>query len=253
MIPLFRTHIYQESIDNVNAVLRSGWLGLGPKTEEFEKAFCGYIGCKYAIALNSCTAALQLAVELADLPKSSRVLTTPLTFVATNHVLLQYGLDPIFVDIDPLTGNMSLESIRRLLRLYGRGEHNTTRPRAIMAVHYGGHPIPIDFLYEIGKEFRLTIIEDAAHACGASYLGKKIGADSKFCCFSFHAVKNLAVGDGGMLCTNDEEIANKARKLRWFGIDKNSADRSNGGYSWQYGVETLGYKLHMNDIQHLLA
>jgi len=248
MIPLFRTKIYQEAIDNVVATLQSGWLGLGPRVEEFEKAFCDYIGCKYAVALNSGTAALQLAMELLDLPRGSRVISTPLTFVATNHEILRAGCEPIFADTDIITGNMNDFSVRRLCRLFGKGEHNTNRPRAIMAVHYGGTPIPIDFLYEIGQEYHIPIIEDAAHACGSSYMGEMVGKRARLACFSFHAVKSLVTGDGGMLATNDEELAVRARKLRWFGIDKSTADRSKNGYGWEYNVEGLGYKLHMNDI-----
>ena len=248
MIPLFRTKIYPESIENVIKVLQSGWLGLGKEVEAFEKAFCDYIGCKYAVAVNSGTAALQLAVELLGIPKGSRIISTPLTFVATNHELLRAGYDPLFADIDMTTGNMDLGSIRRLCKLYGMGEHNTNRPRAIMAVHYGGTPIPIDFLYEIGQEYRIPIIEDCAHACGSSYRGEMVGQRARLACFSFHAVKSLVTGDGGMLTTNNEELAERAKKLRWFGINKSTADRSKNGYGWEYNVEELGYKLHMNDI-----
>jgi perosamine synthetase len=247
-IPLFRTKIYQESIDNVVATLQSGWLGLGPRVEEFEKAFCNYIGCKYAVAVNSGTAALQLAMELLDLPRGSRMISTPLTFVATNHEIIRRGVDPVFADTDMTTGNADLDSIRRLCRLYGVGEHNTNRPRAIMVVHYGGTPIPIDFLYEIGEEYRVPIVEDCAHACGSFYRGEMVGQRARLACFSFHAVKSLVTGDGGMLTTNDEELAERARKLRWFGINKSTADRSKNGYGWEYTVEELGYKLHMNDI-----
>lgn len=241
-IQLFKTKIHQEAIDNVNKVLVSSWVGLGPQTVKFEEEFARYIEVPNAVAFNSCTEALRAAIELSGLPKGSIVISTPLTFVSTNHVILQAGLIIKFADIDITTGNIDLGSIRRLCR-------TDPKPRAIMAVHYGGHPINLDFLYEIAKEYKLLVIEDAAHACGAKFGDRKIGQAPYAACFSFHAVKNLAIGDGGMLTTFSDGLAEKARKFRWLGIDKSTSERNKKDYSWKYDVEMLGMKSHMNDIQ----
>lgn len=240
MIPLFKTKVHSEAMENVQKVLESGWIGLGPKTEEFEAAFCSYIGCQYAIAFSSATAALHTAVKLAGWKQNYSVLSTPLTFVSTNHVLLYENVVPIFADTDLSTGCLDFGSIRRMCRLY--------RPQGLMIVHYGGCVVDLDLLYEIAREYHLTIIEDCAHACGARYGNEMVGARSKFACFSFHAVKNLPVGDGGMLTTNDEEIAQRAKQLRWLGIDKSTSERSKQIYGWRYDVKELGYKYYMNDI-----
>lgn len=240
MIPLFKPYICQEAKDGVLRVLDSGWLGLGPEVEAFEKEFASYLGAKHAVAFNSGTGALEAAITCLDSVDVLAV-STPNTFVSTNHVLLQHGYDIIFADIDPMTGNIDLDSVERLLTAY--------HPGVIMIVHYGGQPVDIDRLYEmIEGEEGTEVIEDCAHACGSTYKGRKIGSNSRFACFSFHAVKNLPTGDGGMLVTSEKWIADKARRLRWLGIDKSTRDRTNVGYSWEYDVHELGYKSHMNDI-----
>jgi len=242
MIPLFKTKIHEQSIKNAENVLRSGWVGLGPKVEEFENKFAEYIGNKYAVAFNSCTEALRAAIVLSNLQEGDGVITSPLTFVGVNHLLLQHQLEPIFADIDYITGSLSYNSIERLCKQF--------RPKAIIAMHYGGFPMmDMDILMEIAGKYDCVLIEDCAHAAGAMYVdGRKVGYNSKLAAFSFHAVKNMPIGDGGMLVTSDEEIANKAKKLRWFGIDKSTSERSKIGYGWEYGVEMVGFKSHMNDI-----
>jgi len=236
MIPLFRPYICKEARDNVLRVLDSGWIGLGPEVEEFEKEFASYTGAKYAVAFSSCTGALETAVACLNGVKSVAI-TTPNTFISTNHVLLHQGYEILFADINPTTGQMDLDSVECLL--------HEINPGLIMAVHYGGQPLDIDRLYKFGVD----VIEDCAHACGATYKGRKVGSDSRLACFSFNAVKNLPTGDGGMLVTSEKWIADKAKQLRWLGIDKSTADRvKEGGYSWEYDVPELGYKSHMNDI-----
>jgi perosamine synthetase len=255
MISLFRHHIYPESMNNVQEVLKSGWTGLGPKTEEFERKFTEYIGGnKYAVAVNSGTSALQLAMEVSGIQPGHWVVSTPMTFVATNHVIHQYGAYPAFADIT-VDGNIDIFHLEEFIIKLRKEGYNV---RGLMVVHYGGNPINLMKLYDIAEELDLVVIEDCAHACGAAYNGVstefaqvKIGGYKKtaFAAFSFHSVKNLAVGDGGMLMLASADLYEKAKKLRWFGIDKSTASRTNNrGYSWDYNVNMFGHKWHMNDI-----
>lgn len=241
---LFQPNISEAAIEAVNKVLRSGWIGLGPKVAEFEERFAQYVGAKYAVAVNSGTAALHLALIVSDIKEGDEVVTTPLTFVSTNHVILYQRAVPVFADIDPLNYCISPESIEKMI---------TKKTKALMCVHYGGHPCDLDRIYEIARSNNLQVIEDAAHACGSSYKGRKIGSFG-LTCFSFHAVKNLPVGDGGMITTSDVEQSERLKKLRWLGIDKDTYTRTDedkgkaGAYAWRYDVPELGFKYHMNDI-----
>lgn len=240
-IQLFRPVITEEAIKNVVATLHSGWLGLGPRVEEFEERFADYVGARYAVALNSGTAALHLALLLAGVGPGDEVITTPLTFVSTNHVILYCGAKPVFADVDPMTCNIDPADVERLIR---------PKTRAILCVHFGGWPCDLYRLGEIAWKHRIPLIEDAAHACGSWYHGFPVGSFG-LTCFSFHAVKNLPVGDGGMLTVPYAFLAARARRLRWLGIDKTTFDRTRadeGKYAWQYEVTELGYKYHMNDI-----
>lgn len=244
-IQLFKPMIHPESIINVGEVLVSGWIGLGPKTKQFEHELADYLGAKYVVALNSGTEALRAAVVLSEMPRGSRVITTPNTFVSTNHVLIQHGYRPVFADIDPETGSISLDSVEDILS----NAPMAKEIRGIMVVHYGGMPIDLDKLAWIAETHNLVVIEDCAHAFGATFQGKKIGAYSPFACFSFHAVKPLGIGDGGALVTNSALVDTAARKYRWLGIDKSTADRvDDKKYSWNYEVPIVGMKSHMNDI-----
>ena len=239
MIQLFSPYICDEAKAAAIKVLSSGWIGLGPKTEEFEREFAKYCGAKYAVAVMSATAALDLAVRSLDLLPGDEVITTSMTFVSTNHVLLYSGLTPVFVDIDPTTLNLDLDLIEDSI---------TPKTKAIMVVHYAGNPLDLDKLYTIAKKYKLAVIEDAAHACGASYKGRKIGAYG-LTCFSFHAVKNLPIGDGGMITTGNRTTYERLLKLRWLGIDRSTYDRhTSNDYKWEYDVRELGTKSHMNDI-----
>jgi len=241
MIQLFRPYITEDAINAVSEVLRSGWIGLGPKTQEFEQAFAEYVGVKHAIALNSCTAALHLALIVSGVSDRDEVITTPLTFVSTNHAILYCRATPVFADVALSDCNISPESIVSRI---------TERTKAIICVHYGGYPCDLDTIYAIARDYGLKVIEDAAHAAGSIYRGRHIGAFG-LTCFSFHAVKNLPVGDGGMITTNSDEIATSLKRLRWLGVDKDTYARTEddvGTYAWKYDVSELGYKYHMNDI-----
>lgn len=239
-IPLFRPVICEEAIEAVGAVLRSGWLGLGPQTRAFEEAFANYIGAPYGIGLNSGTSALHLGLRLLNLPPGSEVITTPLTFVATNHVILHVGCHPVFADVQPGTGNLDVASV---------AERITERTRAIMLVHYGGYPCDLDEFYTLAREWGVHIIEDCAHACGATYKGGRIGSHGSIHAFSFQAVKNLPMGDGGALTVRSAEYDARLRRLRSLGVDRDAFRRiEHGSYDWQYDVTEVGFKCAMNDI-----
>ena len=241
---LFKPNISEAAIEAVTKVLRSGWIGLGPKVEEFEEQFANYVGAKYAVALNSCTAALHLALVVSGVEEGDEVITTSLTFVSTDHVILYQRAIPVFADVDPRTYCINPESIEKMI---------TEKTKAAICVHYGGHPCDLDRIYSIAQRHNLKVIEDAAHACGSAYKGKKIGSFG-LTCFSFHAVKNLPTGDGGMITTDDKEQYERLKRLRWLGIDKSTYDRTSvdkkksSAYAWRYDVPEIGYKYHMNDI-----
>jgi perosamine synthetase len=240
-IALFRPSISEAAIENVASVLRSGWLGLGPRTREFEQGFASYVGAPHCVGLNSCTSAIHLALHVLDLPKGSEVITTPITFVSTNHAILYEGLTPVFADIDRQTGNLSAAGVASRI---------TDATRAIIVVHYGGYPADLDELYGLARDRGITIIEDCAHACGATYKGKRIGSHGDFHAFSFHAVKNLPMGDGGALTVSSDAHDARLRRLRWLGIDKDTFRRTTSTtYDWDYDVPEVGFKYHMNDIE----
>ncbi len=240
VIPVFRPWYDEAELLAVKEVLESGWIGLGPKTSEFEARFARYIGVPYATALNSATAALHLGLAVLNVT-GGEVITTSMTFVSTNHAILYNQAEPVFADIEPDTLNIDPESIRRNL---------TPRTRAIIVVHYGGHACDMDPILDLAEERRIPVLEDVAHGCGSTYKGRKLGSLGTLGSFSFHAVKNLATGDGGMLTFADPEFDSRLRRLRWVGIDKDTWDRSevDQKYSWYYSVQELGYKYHMNDI-----
>jgi len=245
-IQLFKPYIGEEEIKAVSEVLRSGWIGLGPKTIEFEKKFARYIGVEHAVALNSGTAALDMALKLFNIIDEDEVIVPTMTFVSTAHAVLYNQATPVFVDVDPVTLNMDLDDVARKI---------TRKTKAIIPVHYSGRPVDIDRLKEIIGDRDIKIIEDCAHACGAEYKGKKCGSLGDVGCFSFHAVKNLAIGDGGVITLNNEKKADRAARLRWLGIDKGTWDRSKieQKYWWEYAVDEIGLKCHMNDIMAAIA
>jgi len=238
-IQLFRPAIGDEEIRAVEEVMRSGWLGLGPKTAEFERAFASAIGAFRVVGTISGTAALDLAVRLLNLSPGDEILAPTITFVSTAHVIVYNNCRPVFVDVDPVTLNISVEDVKRKL---------SSRTRAIMVVHYGGRPAELDELRAaVGH---VPIIEDCAHASGAYYKGKHVGTFGEMGCFSFHAVKNLTMGEGGALAVHEKAHADRALQLRWLGIDKGTWERTpdNKSYWWEYAVNEVGLKCHLNDI-----
>lgn len=239
MINVFKPAMGEEEIEAVSAVLRSGWIGLGPKTAEFERQFAEFCGTLYAVGVNSATAALDLAMKLLGIRHGDEVLVPTMTFVSTAHVVAYNLAMPIFVDVDPHTLNLDLADAARKIG---------PRTKAIIPVHYAGRPVDMDELKKIAGP--IPIVEDCAHAVGARYKGKPVGGLGAIGCFSFHAVKNLAMGDGGALTLQSEELCERAKRLRWLGIDKGTWDRTatDRSYWWQYCVEEIGLKCHMNDI-----
>lgn len=239
MLQVFKPCMGQQEIDAVAEVLRSGWIGLGPKTAEFEAKFAQYVGVSYAVGLNSCTAALDLALKLLCVNHGDEVIVPTMTFVSTAHAVAYNLATPVFADVDPVTLAMDLNDVERKI---------TRRTRAIIPVHYSGRPVDLDALKEVAGD--IPIIEDCAHASGARYKGRHVGSFGNIACFSFHAVKNLAMGDGGALTTDNLDWAQRCKKLRWLGIDKGTWDRTavDKSYWWQYFVDEIGLKCHLNDI-----
>jgi len=240
MIPVFKPSFGEEELEALREPFHTGWIGLGPKTKEFEERFAEYIGVKFAIALNSGTAALHLALKVLEI-EGMEVITTPLTFVSTNHAILYNQGIPVFTDIELDTLNINPLEIKKNI---------TSKTKAIVVVHYGGHACDMDPILEMGKERNLWVVEDAAHGCGGKYKGQKLGSLGDLACFSFHAVKNMSTGEGGMITTDDPELYGRLMKLRWMGISKDtwSREEKDKKYSWYYNVEDLGFKYHMNDI-----
>ncbi|MDQ0919933.1 DegT/DnrJ/EryC1/StrS aminotransferase family protein [Paenibacillus sp. V4I5] len=241
-IPVLQPSIGQEEIDAVVEVMRSGWLGLGPKTEQFEQEFAKYAGSRFMVALNSGTAALHLALEVLNIGPGDEVIVPPITFISTVHAVSYVGATPVFADVETDTMNISVQDIERKI---------TNKTKAIIVVHLAGHPCDMDAIQALADSKGIKVIEDAAHACGAEYKGNKIGSSGNLTCFSYHAVKNLTCGEGGGITTNQEWITRKLKEKRWVGISKDTWMRSSSErvYAWQYFVDQVGYKYHMSDMQ----
>lgn len=239
MIQVFKPSLGEREINAVAEVLRSGWIGLGPKTAEFEMRFAQFCKMPYAVGVNSATSALDLAMKLLKINHGDEVIVPTMTFVSTAHVVAYNLATPIFADIDPINLNLDVDDVLRKI---------TPRTKAVIATHYSGRPADIDALrLRIGN---IPIVEDCAHATGARYKDRPVGGLGFLGCFSFHAVKNLATGDGGMLTLHDEVLSERAKTLRWLGIDKGTWDRTKieQSYWWKYQVREIGLKCHMNDI-----
>ena len=232
MIPLLRPQMGEEEVQAIREVVYSGWIGMGPKVEEFEAAFARFTGKKYAVALNSCTAALHLALEALDVGPGDEVVCPALTFISTALAARYCGAEPCFADVEP--ASLCMDPRDALAKI-------TERTKAVVPVHFAGayaphHPYPPKM-----------VVEDCAHL-GGGQPGK-----GRLQCWSFHAVKNIACGDGGMVTTDELELAEKVRRLRWCGINRSTWDRSRRRYGWDYDIQEVGYKCHMNDLQAALG
>ena len=246
LIPYNLPEIGQEEIDEVADTLRSGWVTTGPKTAQFEEEFRGYVGADYALAVNSCTAGLQLALSALGIGPGDEVITTPLTFCATVNTILQVGATPVLADVGP-DGNIYPESIASRI---------TGRTRAILPVHLGGLPCRMDRIWELAREHGVFVVEDAAHAVGSHYRGAPVGGyhevsgtSSDAVAFSFYATKNITTGEGGMVTTQNQNLAERMRRLSLHGISSDTWGRSTDRGSWYYEVLECGFKYNMSDIQ----
>lgn len=235
-----RPQIKESEIREVVATLKSRWLSTGPRVKRFEDNFKKYVGCRYAVGLNSCTSGLYTALEVAGIRKGDEVITTSLTFAATVNVIVHRGAMPVFADVEPDTMNISPEAIEKKI---------TKRTKAIIPVHMAGRPCRMDEITAIARRHRLLVIEDAAHAVEAKYKGRKIGNISDMTAFSFYATKNITTGEGGMLTTNNFDWAEKIRIMSLHGISKNAWSRySEKGFK-PYDILFAGYNFNMMDIQ----
>jgi dTDP-4-amino-4,6-dideoxygalactose transaminase len=240
--------ISDDEIKEVVDSLKSGWITSGPKVAEFEKRICDFCNADYAAAMFSCTSALFIALKALGVNEGDEVIVPTFTFASTAHVVVHCGATPVFVDINPQTLQMDIECVEAAV---------TSKTKAIIPVHYGGNPVDMDKLFNIAKKNNLLVVEDAAHAIGTKYKGRKIGSlHSHATCFSFYATKNLATAEGGMIVCGDEKLARRVKKLAMYGIS-DAREIWNSRYSkkghWFYDVEEIGYKANMTDLNAALG
>lgn len=235
-IPLFKVFIPESVMETLQEVLFSGYVGEGPKVEEFERRLGPWLGNSSILALNNGTAALQLALRLANVGYGDEVISTAMTSSATNQPILAMGAKVIWADIDPWTANIDPEDVARKI---------TPKTKAIICVHWGGYPCDLDELNAIAAEHGVKLIEDACHAFGSTYHNKSIGSHSDFVCFSFQAIKIMTTVDGGALVCKSKADRERGRLLRWYGIDR-KAKRDD--LRCEADIIEYGYKFHMNDV-----
>lgn len=246
-LPFALPVIEEEEIREVLDVLKSGWVTTGPKVKLFEEEFAEYIGCKHALAVNSCTAALHLALEAIGTGEGDEIITSPMTFAATSEVIRYFKARPLFVDIDSTAMNLDVGQLEHAVR--ERCESgDEKRLKAILPVHYAGYPCDMDAILALASRYGLRIIEDAAHAFPTSYKGKMIGTLGDITCFSFYATKNITTGEGGMITTENEEYADRMRIMSLHGISKDAWKRYTAEGSWYYEIVAPGYKYNLTDI-----
>jgi len=240
-IPIARPYVGKEEEQAVIQSLRSGWLSQGPRVAEFEKQFAQYVGARHAIAVSSCTTALHLAFIGAGIGPGQEVLCPSLSFIATANSIRYVGAEPVFVDIDPATFNLDPNKIEAAI---------TPRTKAILAVHQIGLPAAIDEINEIARRYNLLVIEDAACAIGSVYKGKRVGMPHAWmACFSFHPRKILTTGEGGMITTNDDKVAERLRPLRQHAMTVSDVARHNAKSVVLESYDEVGYNFRMTDMQ----
>ncbi|HVQ16152.1 MAG TPA: DegT/DnrJ/EryC1/StrS family aminotransferase, partial [Vicinamibacterales bacterium] len=239
-VPFSKPSIGPDEIAEVVATLESGWLSTGPRVAAFEQAFADYVGARYALAVNSCTAALHLSLIATGIGPGDEVVTTPLTFCATANVVLHAGATPVFADIDPVSHNLDPAAVNGVI---------TPRTRVLMPVHYAGFPADMRAFQRVAELRGLRIIEDAAHCVEGISDRRKVGSIGDFTCFSFYATKNLTTGEGGMLTTASDDWAAFARVASLHGMSRDAWARYAPGGSPHYDVAMPGFKYNMMDLQ----
>lgn len=244
VVPFFRPEISEEEIASVVDTLRSGWLTSGPKTRQFERDFAEKVGAPHAIAVNSCTSALHLSLDALGISPGDEVLVPTLTFTATAGVVVHCGAKPVLVDCDPDTLNLDLDQLEH---------HVTPRTKAIMPVHYGGQPCDMDRVMDFAQAHNLFVVEDAAHALPAKWRDRTIGTIGHTTCFSFYANKTITTGEGGMVTTSDDELAERIRLRSLHGLSKNAWKRFSAQGAWYYEVVYPGYKNNLTDMAAALG
>jgi dTDP-4-amino-4,6-dideoxygalactose transaminase len=259
-LPFALPDVDSSELAEIKEALDSGWVTTGPKTRQFEAEFAAAVGAQHAVAVNSCTAAMHLALEAIGLQRGDEVITSPYTFASTAEVVRYFDARPVFVDICPTDFNLNPDLLEAAV---------TNRTRAIIPVHVAGLPADLDAIYAIATRHNLAVVEDAAHAFPAKYKGQFIGQDLKsdrtphasrltshvshFTCFSFYATKTITTGEGGMICTDDEALAERCRVMALHGISKDAWKRYTAEGSWYYEIIAPGYKYNMTDIAAALG
>lgn len=238
MVQFSHSHVSLHAIQLATETLKSGWLSEGKRVEEFEQALTVDLGILNPVAMNSETSALHLALVLCGVGTGDEVIVPAQTFIATGAVILMQKATPVFADIDPETGNITADSIAHKVN---------SKTKAIIVVHHGGYPCDMNDIHYVAAKAAIPVIEDAAHALGAKYKGDVMGTLSRFACFSFQAIKHVTCGDGGVLCCQFKTDYERARLLRWFGIDRRNAKASILGER-EFDVKECGYKYHMNNL-----
>ncbi|HNX23823.1 MAG TPA: DegT/DnrJ/EryC1/StrS family aminotransferase [Spirochaetota bacterium] len=238
-IPFHKAELGNEEINAASEVIKSGWLTMGEKTFEFEREFCKYTGVSNSIAVNSCTAALHLALKAADIKSGDEVIIPAITFIATWEVITYFGAVPVLCDVLKDSFLIDPSDIEKKI---------TPKTKAVIPVHYGGESCDMDSIMEIARKHNLLVIEDAAHAFPTLYKGRMVGTIGDITCFSFYATKTLTTGEGGMVTTENSDWAERMRRLRLHGITKDAWNRYSEKGSWEYDVSEAGYKYNITDI-----
>jgi dTDP-4-amino-4,6-dideoxygalactose transaminase len=233
----------EEEIAEVVDCLRHGWLTTGPKVARFEEQFAAYVGARHAVAVHSCTGALHVTLAALGIGPGDEVIVPALTFCATANIVVHLGARPVIVDVDEY-GQISVEAVRRAI---------APQTRAILPVHYAGQACDLTEILALAEQHGITVVEDAAHAAGSEYAGRKIGTHGRATCFSFYATKNMTTGEGGMITTDDAELAQRIRRLVLHGMSRDAWKRYTKAGSWYYEVLEPGFKYNMTDIQAALG
>ncbi|MGE5692791.1 MAG: DegT/DnrJ/EryC1/StrS family aminotransferase, partial [Candidatus Zixiibacteriota bacterium] len=243
-VPFYKPSLDGSDIESVRSTLEDGWITTGPRARRFEVEMVGYTGAKHALAVNSCTAALHLALAAAGIKKGDKVITTPYTFAASVETIVWCGAQPVLVDIDPETLNINPSLVAKKI---------DRRTRGLVSVDIAGLPCEYETLAPLAKKKKLFFLADAAHSLGASYKGVKVGKLADATAFSFYSTKNLTTGEGGMLVTDNQKLHERAAILSLHGMSKDAWKRYTSEGSWYYEIVAAGFKYNLSDLQAALG